>query len=145
MSNIKDIEDNILAEISKTNSLQDLQEVKIKELAKKSRVTTTNSDGSFFGASLGFWGVQAGADLREESEAVNESLWDAPGVEIKAKQDLVFLQHSFLTKSGAKRMTLQRAALGRDRVESEARTDPGKSGQKASDTWSTITARTLAY
>ena len=31
-----------------------------------------------------------GWELREDSEAVNESLWDAPGVEIEAKQDFGF-------------------------------------------------------
>ena len=41
-----------------------------------------------FEGSLGFWRVQAGAELREESEAVNESFWDATGVEIEAKQVL---------------------------------------------------------
>ena len=46
------------------------------------------SDGIFFGGSLTFWRVQAGAELREESEAVNESFWDATGVEIEAKQVL---------------------------------------------------------
>ena len=46
------------------------------------------SIGILFEGSLTFWRVQAGADLREESEAVNESFWDAPGVEIEAKQDL---------------------------------------------------------
>ena len=40
------------------------------------------------GGSLGFWRVHAGAELREESEAVNESFWDATGVEIEAKQVL---------------------------------------------------------
>ena len=35
---------------------------------------------------MGFWRVQAGAELREESEAVNESFRDATGVEIEAKQ-----------------------------------------------------------
>ena len=43
---------------------------------------------TFFEWSLGFWRVQAGAELREESEAVNESFWDATGVEIEAKQVL---------------------------------------------------------
>ena len=46
--------------------------------------------GVLFEGSLGFWRVQAGAELREESEAVNESFWDAPGVEIEAKQDFGF-------------------------------------------------------
>ena len=35
MTNMKDIEDNILVEISKTKSLKELQEIKIKELGKK--------------------------------------------------------------------------------------------------------------
>ena len=37
----------------------------------------------------GVWrsgGWPAGAELREESEAGNESFWDATGVEIEAKQ-----------------------------------------------------------
>ena len=36
----------------------------------------------------GSGGWPAGAEWREESEAVNESFWDATGVEIEAKQDL---------------------------------------------------------
>ena len=44
--------------------------------------------GFVFEWSLTFWRVQAGAELREESEAVNESFWDATGVEIEAKQVL---------------------------------------------------------
>ena len=47
-----------------------------------------NSGGIFWGWNLGFWRVWAGAEWREDSEAVNESFWDAPGVEIEAKQDL---------------------------------------------------------
>ena len=42
----------------------------------------------------GVWGSggwPAGAELREESEAVNESFWDATGVEIEAKQVLGFV------------------------------------------------------
>ena len=46
--------------------------------------------GFVFEGSLGFWRVQAGAELRQDSEAVNESFWDAPGVEIGAKQDFGF-------------------------------------------------------
>ena len=40
MSNIKDIEDNVLVEISQTKSLEDLQEIKIKELGKKGRISS---------------------------------------------------------------------------------------------------------
>ena len=43
----------------------------------------------------GIWGSggwPAGGELREDSEAVNESFWDAPGVEIEAKQDLRVLE-----------------------------------------------------
>ena len=39
MSNTKDIEVDILVEISKAKSLQDLQEIKIKELGKKGRIS----------------------------------------------------------------------------------------------------------
>lgn len=39
MSEIKDIEDKILVEILKTKSLNELQEIKIKELGKKGRVS----------------------------------------------------------------------------------------------------------
>ena len=40
--------------------------------------------------------------MREESEAVNESFWDATGVEIEAKQVLGFLRHSWgQSSSGA--------------------------------------------
>ena len=39
MTNMKDIEDNILVEISKTKSLKELQEIKIKELGKKGRIS----------------------------------------------------------------------------------------------------------
>ena len=38
MSNIKDIENNVLRDISKTKSFQDLQIVKIRELGKKGRI-----------------------------------------------------------------------------------------------------------
>ena len=49
-----------------------------------------NSGGFFFEWNLGFWRVYAGVEWREDSEAVNESFWDAPGVEIGAKRDLEF-------------------------------------------------------
>ena len=39
MSNIKDIENNILVEISKIKSIQELQEIKIRELGKKGRIS----------------------------------------------------------------------------------------------------------
>ena len=39
MSDIKDIEDKILVEISKIKSLKELQEIKIKELGKKGRIS----------------------------------------------------------------------------------------------------------
>ena len=39
---------------------------------------------------MGLWRGQAGAERREDSDAVNESFWDAPGVEIEAKQDFGF-------------------------------------------------------
>ena len=35
----------------------------------------------------GHWRLQGGGEWREDSEAVNESFWDAPGVEIEAKLD----------------------------------------------------------
>ena len=38
-----------------------------------------------------------GGEWREDSEAVNESFWDAPGVEIEAKQDLGFFGHLYVT------------------------------------------------
>ena len=39
MSNTKEIEDKILSEISKIKSLKQLQEIKIKELGKKGRIS----------------------------------------------------------------------------------------------------------
>ena len=39
MSDIKDIENNILDDISKANSSDDLQEIKIRELGKKGRIS----------------------------------------------------------------------------------------------------------
>ena len=39
MSDTKDIEDKILVEISKTQSLKELQAIKIKELGKKGRIS----------------------------------------------------------------------------------------------------------
>ena len=48
----------------------------------------------------GVWGSggwPAGAELREESEAVNESFWDATGVEIEAKQVLGKMRVTGLT------------------------------------------------
>ena len=46
--------------------------------------------GFFVGGNLVFWRVWRGGEWREDSETVNESFWDAPGVEIEAKQDLGF-------------------------------------------------------
>ena len=43
-------------------------------------------DGIFGEGNLGFWRGQGGGEWREDSEAVNESFWDAPGVEIEARQ-----------------------------------------------------------
>ena len=53
-------------------------------------VPSRNSDGIFGEANFGFWRVEGGGEWREDSEAVNESFWDAPGVEIGAKQDFGF-------------------------------------------------------
>ena len=39
MSDIKDIENNIIKDISETNSSQGLQEIKIRELGKKGRIS----------------------------------------------------------------------------------------------------------
>ena len=44
MSDIKDIEDKILVEISKTQSLKELQEIKIKELGKKRACFKSNEE-----------------------------------------------------------------------------------------------------
>ena len=38
-----------------------------------------------------------GAEWRADSEAVNESFWDATGVEVEAKQDFSFLGEDMMT------------------------------------------------
>ena len=40
MSDTKNIEDKILVEISKTKSLKELQEIKVRELGKKGRISS---------------------------------------------------------------------------------------------------------